>query len=312
MISSIFGKTKPINFIIVLSFLFVFYWVVHFFLFEQVYDQEQLIAQVGVLALLMFCFFIADFIIKRNKMTANNSYTILFLVLLMVVFPETLLDNNVILCSFFILLATRRLISLRSLKDIKFKIFDATLWIMFSSLFFDWSLLFLLVVFAAIYIYDPKSFRNWLVPFAAILAMALSCYGFLVLTGNESFFMTHYQFQIHGELAYYMNWANSSKLIIYCIFVFMMMMYSFLKLGNTGVGKIVTTRLLVLLFIIGLTMNILLSSEKSAPILLTFFPTAVLFTNYVESLKRSKVKEIVLLFSIFVPIIVFLSILILK
>ena len=50
MISSIFGKTKPINFIIVLSFLFVLYWIVHFFLFELHYDQEQLLAHIGALA----------------------------------------------------------------------------------------------------------------------------------------------------------------------------------------------------------------------------------------------------------------------
>ena len=156
----------------------------------------------------MFSFFVADFIVKRNKMTANNSFTMLFLVLLMVVFPETLIDNNIVICHFFILLATRRLISLRSLKNIKFKIFDATLWIMFSSIFMDWSLLYLLVVFVAIYIYAPKTFKNWLVPFTAIIAMALICYGYLVLTGNQTFFLTHYQFKVQGEMEHYLNWGK--------------------------------------------------------------------------------------------------------
>ncbi len=48
------------------------------------------------------------------------------------------------------------------------------------------------------------------------------------------------------------------------------------------------------------------------PILLTFFPAAVLLTNYVESIKRENIKEIILMFSIFIPFIVFLSIMIVK
>ena len=91
-----------------------------------------------------------------------------------------------------------------------------------------------------------------------------------------------------------------------------MAMYAFLKLGNTGVGKIVTTRLLAILFVIGLAINILMSSEDSSPMLLTFFPAAVLFTNYIESLKRHNIKEMALLLAVFIPIIVFLSILVLK
>jgi hypothetical protein len=59
-------------------------------------------------------------------------------------------------------------------------------------------------------------------------------------------------------------------------------------------------------------LNVLLSSEDTNPILLTFFPAAILFTNYVETLKRDNIREIVLMFSVFVPFIVFLSILILK
>lgn len=312
MISSIFGKTKPINFIIVLSFLFLFYGLVHFFLFERVYSSEQFVIQTAVLLLLAFSFFVIDFIVKRNKLTGPNSYAILFFTLFMVVFPETLADNNAILSSFFVLLATRRIISIRSLKEVKFKIFDASLWIVVSSLFYDWALLYLLAVFIAIYIYEPKNFKNWLVPFVAIFAMVMIGYSLLVLTSTEDFFFEHYQFDINWNLEYYLIWGNSSKLILYGIFVFLMAMYSFIKLGNTGVGRIVTTRLLVFIFVIGLIVNLLLSSENSHPIMLTFFPASVLFTNYVETLKRPNIREIVLLFSIFIPFMVFLSILILK
>ncbi len=312
MISSIFGKTKPINYIIVLTFLFLFYWLVHFFLYQRVYGYEQLLWQVAVLAVLLFTFFIVNFVVIRNKLTGTNSYSILFFALLMVIFPETLTDNKAVLCNFFLLLATRRLISMKSLKNFKIKIFDASLWIMFGSLFYDWALLFLSVVYIAIYIYEPKNFKNWIVPFAAFFVVFLISYSFLIMTNNQDFFYRHYQFSIQFDADYYLNWANSSKLIIYTMFFFMLSIFAFLKLGKSGVGKIVTTRLIVFSFVIGLLLNVLISTEDLHPILLTFFPAAVLMTNYVESIKRDNLREIILMFSIFIPFIMFLSIMILK
>ncbi len=312
MITSIFGKTKPINFIIVLTFLFLCYWLVHFFLFNRVYEPNEILLQTGVLGFLLFSFFVVDFIVKRNKMTGPNSYIILYFGLLMLVFPETLVDNNAIICNFFLLLATRRLISIRSLKNIKFKIFDASLWVMFSSLFYDWALLYLLVVFIAIYIYEPKNFKNWLVPFAGVFVMFMISYSFLILTHNQEYILNHYQFNIKFNAGFYLNWTNSAKLIIYTLIVFVMSIFAFLKLGKSGLGKIVTTRLIVFSFVVGLVLNILVSSEGIHPILLTFFPAAVLITNYVESIKRENTQEIILIFSIFVPFMAFLTTLIAK
>jgi len=164
MISSVFGRTKPINYIIILVFLFAFYWFVHFFLFQRIYSPEQLLLKAFILAVLLFSVFMVNFIVSRNKITEVNSYALLLYALLIVLFPETITDGNAIFCSFFILLAIRRIISIKSLKEIKFKIFDATFWIMVSSLFYDWALLFLTMVFVAIYLYEPKNIRNWIIP----------------------------------------------------------------------------------------------------------------------------------------------------
>jgi len=137
-------------------------------------------------------------------------------------------------------------------------------------------------------------------------------YSFLILTNNQDFLYRHYQFSIKFDAEYYLNWANSFKLIIYTILFFVLSIFVFLRFGKAGVGKIVTTRLIVFSFVIGLLLNVLISSGNLYPIQLTFFPAAVLMTNYVEAIKRESIKEIVLMFSIFIPFIVFLSIMIVK
>ncbi|CAM4102397.1 hypothetical protein ZONE111904_01185 [Zobellia nedashkovskayae] len=307
MISIIFGKTKPINYIIILSFLFVFYWFVHFSMFDRIYSMSQTFWQMSILAVLFFSIFIVNFIVKRNKVTGANSFSILFYGLLMVVFPETLLDSNAIFCSFFLLLATRRLISIRSLKEIKFKIFDATIWVLVSSLFYDWALLFLILVLAAIYFYEPKNIRNWLVPFAAIFTVLMITECVLVLSGTQGFFADHYKFTVSLNITYFSYWGHSTKLVLFALTTFVAGLLAFLKLGKAGFGRVITMRLIALSFIIGLVLNILLLSDNVYPIMITFFPAVVFMTKYIESLRRANIREIILMAAVIIPFLVLMT-----
>lgn len=251
MISSIFGRTKPINYIILLVFLFLFYWFVHFFLFQKSYSPEQLLGQTGILSLLLFSLFVVNFISLRNKISGGNSFSILFYTLLIVIFPEVLVDSNAILCSFFLLLSIRRILSFRSLKNIRSKAFDATFWILIASLFYDWAILYLIVVVVAIYFYEPKNIKNWLVPLSAIAALALIVPAVLLLSNNLDFLWDHYQFNFQFNHVYFYDWSNSSLLFLYVSIVLLCGFLAFIKMGNLGVGKLVTMRLVVLLFLIG-------------------------------------------------------------
>ncbi len=312
MISSFFGKTKPINFIILLAFSFIFYWAVHFLIFDRTYGPEQFLLQLVVLGALLFAFFVLNFIVKRNKVTGPNSFTILFFALLLVVFPETLVDNNAVFCSFFLLLALRRLISIRSLKNIKSKIFDATLWVMVSSLFYDWAVLYLVLVFIAIYMYEPKNFRNWLVPVAGVFAVFMIAYCVLVLANRPQLLSGHYTFHNSLNAAYFLDWGNSTKLLVYVLGISIVGLLSFLKLGKAGMGKVATMRLIASTFVLGLVLKVLTASTGAYPIMVTFFPAAVFLTKYVESIRRPNIKEIVLMLAIFVPFMGFFVSLIVK
>ncbi len=307
MISNIFGKTKPINFIIVFAFLFILYGIVHFFLLDKVYSTEEIVLQLVLIAVLLFSIFVSDFIIKRNKVTAPNSFAILFYALLIAVFPETLTDPSAIVCSLFLLLATRRLISMRSLKDMKLKVFDATLWVLVSSLFYEWAALYLLLVFAAIYIYEPKNIRNWLVPIAGLFTVFMITYCVLILAKNTDFLWNHYQFEVDFNVEYFTKWSNSLKLVSYVLITLMVSIFAFLKLGKSGLGQIVTMRIMGFSFVIGLLVKVLSVTPDTHPIMLTFFPAAIFMTNYVESIKKANIKEIVLIISIVIPFLVLIT-----
>tara|TARA_R110000868_G_scaffold223118_3_gene474965 strand:- start:753 stop:1685 length:933 start_codon:yes stop_codon:yes gene_type:complete len=304
MISSIFGKTKPINYIIILTFLFVFYWAVIFFLFSTTYNPDNLVEQFAGVTVLLFIIFIINFIVKRNKITSGHSFTILFFTLLIVIFPEVLLDNNSILCTFFLLLATRRLLSIKSLKQIKIKLFDASLWVVVSSLFYDWALLYLFLVFITIYLYDPKNIRNWLVPIIGALTVFIISFGVLTILNQQLYLENHYQFNIDITTHFLSEWRNSMKLLLYIFVTLTLVIVTFLKLSKSGLGRINTMRLVTIFFLIGLLITLLKSSIEITPILLTFFPAAVFMSNYIETIKKPNIKELILIASVIIPFIV--------
>jgi hypothetical protein len=312
MISSIFGKTKPINFIIVLSFLFLAYWLVYFVLSQKTFIPVDAGTGLGLFIVLSFSIVVVDFIVKRNKITAANSYAILFYALLILLFPETLADSNAILCSLFLLLATRRLISLRSLKDIKLKIFDATLWIILSSLFYQWAIIFLVLIFSAIYIYEPKNIKNWLVPLVGVFTFFMITYGVLILVDRTEYLVEYFQFSFEIKGVMFSEWARNTKLIIYIMVTILAMIFVFLKLGKAGLGQIVSMRLMAFSFVLGLILKLLTATEDVHPIMVTFFPATVFITNYVESIKKLNIKEVVLMISVFIPLIILLTTLVIK
>ncbi len=307
MISSVFGKTKPINYIILLSFLFIFYWIVNLYIYEETYTSLEWILQVVVLGFLLFSIFAVNFVVKRNQITANNSYAIFFFTLLIVLFPEVLRDNNGIFCGFFLLLAFRRIISLRSLKSVKMKLFDASLWIAVASIFYDWALLFFILVFVTLYMYEPKNIRNWLVPIISVASVSLIGYAVLIIIDYTDFIFEHYTF----KLGIYQDpaelWSQGKKLVLYSILILFVGVYAFVKIGKLGLGRILIMRLVAIAFTLGLAISLIKTAPDTFPVFITFFPGAALIAKYVETIKRPKIREMVLIIGLVVPILTWIA-----
>ena len=312
MISSIFGQSKPINYIIILGFLVLIYGLFSFEQLREFDSLEKFLLHLIILGVLLFSIMVVNFIVKRNQISGTNDFTIFYYALLIALFPEVLTDYNAIMSSFFLLLSMRRLISLKSLKNIKLKLFDATLWIVAASLFYDWVLLFLVLVYICVYTYEPKNFRNWLVPLAGLITSAILLYSFLLLIGNTSFVEDHYRFLIFTDSNPFFSVKGGIKILLYLLLVLVTGIVAFVKLGKLGMGRIVTMRIIAISFFIGMVVTFFKSSETISPVMITFFPASVIFTKYVEVIKRVNIKEVTLILSMVVPLMVFLGELIAK
>jgi len=293
MISSFFGKTKPINNIVLASFLFLFYFTNVFF---QLGDQKlnQVIPlELMLFAVLLISVFITNQIVRTEKATESNSYAMLFFVLLIVSFSDELVLQNVLFANFFLLLAFWRILSIKSTKNVKHKIFDASLLIATASLFYDWALAFMLLVFFVIGVYDRKTFKNWLVPLLGVGTIFILTFTVLKLKGSLNFFEDHYQFSLGLFTSKSFFQVLNIKTLIYLILTILVSITVFIRLRNVSGGKLLLLRIVFLIFILG-TGIILFTPADASPVLLTFFPAAVFLTNYFEAMKKRRLQEAVM------------------
>ena len=294
MISSVFGKTKPINHVLVLSFISLVFILSKWRGSDSSISASAIPSLLLALAVLLFSVLLLNFIVQRNQLTAAHGYSYLFFGVLCAGFSGALRDNAGIFAFFFFLLAMRRLLSLQSLKRIHSKLFDGTLWILVSSLFVNWTLILLPLCFIFLYVYQPKVFRNWLVPFVALGVFLLIGYGATILMGRPDALWEHYASWSWQALEGSEWKAIGIKQALYLILVLMALGISFIKQGKTGHGKLLNLRLLVLTFVLSLAAGVLWKPLQEGALLFSFFPASVFISRYIETIKRVQLKDAML------------------
>ena len=291
MISSVFSKTKPVNHILVLSTLGVVFFLEAVFRRESGITLDNLPSVLLTLACLLFSVLAINFIVSRNQLTAPHSFTLYFFALLVLLFPDSLADSAAIIANLLLLFGMRRLVSMRSLRDIKSKIFDGTFWFLGASLLVDWTLLFLLLPWLYVYLYDPRNIRNWLVPLAAVLLTGLLVAAWISVSGDTGLFARNYRLAWEGTAAYWTDWDHTLRIGIYLAVILLSGLVAFLRLGKSGHGRIVSMRLLAISFLLGLGVVALRGGDAGNPILITFFPAAVFLSKYIETIRKDNWRE---------------------
>jgi len=303
LISSIFNKSKPINFVLVLVFIGLGHLSYNIFLLDTLVTP-QIIMQwaVGLLALL-FAIFLIDFISKRNSLTQQNSYVILLFLLFIGLFPSIFLDWRVILSNILIILAIRRTISIRSLSDVKRKLFDATFWIVLATLIYFWSILFLLLVFITILLYVSEDYKNWLVPPLTILLTSFLIFTILFLSDSLVLIDTLLGNQKNFDFSPYFSNLNITIGLAFLVLLFTASLLVYLKQQRKKTYQIQNSIFLILVSLTIAIMIALVAPDKNgSELIFMIFPLAVFVTNYLENLKRIWLQEGILWLMVLLPI----------
>lgn len=291
MIASLFSKTRPINYALILVLLVGCFFLYQFSATNEVFTLQILLEKGMVLVLILFSFFLINFISLKNSLTKNDNFAILLFFIFVLLFPTILNNTKIVLSNVFLLLALRRLISLKTLNSPKEKIFDASFWIFLSAIFHFWSIIYIVLVFISIIFHSGKDFKNWLLPFVSFLCVwILYIFASLVLfdnyTVNPAIFDVSFNFFAFDNV--YQNMALATFVSISVLF-FASQTFDY---QNKPLNMQSSYKQVYFSFILAVGIYIFSADKSNDLLIYSFAPLSILGANMFEKFEDNIYKEV--------------------
>ncbi len=295
MIASLFRKSTPFNYTVIIVMVLIFFLLYQFWQPAQDFTAALLVQKVAIGVLIFASLFIVNFIVKKNNISKNNSYTILFFLIFLLFFPNIFGNINLVLSNFFILLALRRLMSLHSTKSYKEKIFDASLWIFVASFFHFWSVLFIVLVFISFFIHVSRDYKNWLLPFIALFASSMTFILFSLMIDKTRIDYVLQGMEANFKIDYFTNVNENIAFSIYVTMALFFLVTLFLTFSQRPLLLQSSYTKIVIAFVIGVAV-FLISPDKGNEILVfTMAPLSMIAASHIEIAESKLQKEVVVI-----------------
>jgi len=304
MIASIFSKSKPINFLIVFLITFSTFILIKIKMGNGQLNTAYFFKQTLVFFICYGSILVLNFIIGRNSLTQKNSYAILLYTLFLVTFPQIMLNSYIVFANFFVLLALRRIISLRSQTNIKKKLFDASFWIAIASLFYFWAILFFVLILASLILYTENKIKNWIIPFVGLAIVFIITISYSIIVYDTFFeaINTSIDFSLN-----YSSYNNLQFLIAITIFISFGLWSSVFYVINIKKKKKRFKYAFVTIFIalvVACLITFISPKKDGSEFIFMFAPLAIIIANYIETIEDKWFKELFLLVLIALPVLV--------
>ncbi|PKP18604.1 MAG: hypothetical protein CVU07_01610 [Bacteroidetes bacterium HGW-Bacteroidetes-23] len=297
MIASVFSKSRPFNYILVTTLLVLCFFIYQIQPVETPTESSfllgGLVSKGIILLLLVASLFITNFITKRNGLSKDNSFSVLFFVSFLLFIPSAFDNFKIILSSFFILLAMRRLISMKSLLTPKEKIFDASLWIFIATLFHFWSILFIFIVFVSIIFHVSGDYRNWVLPFIAFFTVGILFIFFSLLIDKEWLDIVWNQTGTDFSFYYLEKSASNAALVLYALFAVVFLISMIFTMSKRPIIMLASYKKVIFIFLISVLIYVISPEKSNSLLLFGLMPISVLATGFVEMNKDTVLKEII-------------------
>lgn len=294
MITTIFKKSTPINYSLIVLATFGFYFLYQIHVGFQGLGWIEYLQKGLILFLLFASLFLVNFIVKKNVLTKDSSYTLYFFLLFLLFFPELWNNVRLMLANFFVLLALRRLISLQTLKAPKEKIFDACLWIFIASLFQFWALLFVVLVYVSIIFHVSRDYRNWLIPFVAFFIfgiIGIACSLFFDLDALSQYLA---QEKVGYSLDYFSGQNAHIAFSMFVVAIIFFFIPAALTVTNRPLNLQASYKKLLFALVLGGVLFAISIPKSNELLVFMFFPLAVSATLMIENSTNKVQQELIL------------------
>ena len=308
MIATFFTKSNPIHYV------FAFIYLFGLFLAHLNYNVFSFLIGAFSLFLLLTSVLLANFIISKNDLNKKNNYSLVAICFFIGLFMEQIFFfDDILISNVFLLLAIRKIYSIRNPININKKVFDASFWILISSVFYIPTLYFFIVLIIALLLYSHFNLKNLVVVILAIISATTFLYLLEIINSGylnpvDFINLLFFDFPTLDYISSFyenvstINWPV--KIIVFFSFLIpLIFIFIWNRVIKTNERRRTTT--LILLTTI-LALIIYISNLNSMSFIFLFFPLIIIFTSCVEQARRELVKNLVLSIGLLAPYVLIL------
>tara|TARA_R110000787_G_scaffold13816_4_gene42991 strand:+ start:8436 stop:9362 length:927 start_codon:yes stop_codon:yes gene_type:complete len=307
MLANFFGKSNPANFIIIFLLFLGIYFAAFFtsFSIESV-NASVLFYHFSILGLFSLMFFLFNFILSKNKLTLYNSYGFLLFVLLFAFFPNTMFDREQVLLNLVLLIFLRRIYSLNSEKIVYKKIIDCGFWLGILFLLEPTSAVFGILIFISIALFQKLNARTFLITLVGFIIPVFCYFTYCFWVGKTEDFAQLFLWYSSYNFQIYLTKPVVFSLVFLGIFAIISILFKTPKVFLISGSYRKYWILIIFNFLIAISAIVIQKTHESDELLLLFFPTAIIMTNWLEGIKKPLFKNIFIVLFFLLPIIFFI------
>ena len=306
MLTSFFGKSKPINFILLSCVLLVGWFMALYKSQLTTQPAIEIIKSIGVYIGILFLMLLLDFVLRKNDLAKNNTYGVFLFSFSIIALPVVFLDSTIVITAILLLLSLRRIFSFSSERNIQKKILDASIYITVAGLFYFYALLFFIVLYIVLIRRISSGIKNLLIPVLGLASVFVLTTAFYYVTEDSFAWFYNTYHAINLDFTTYNSISILIPLTIIATCVVWMGTKALVTLPVIPKKERPNKFLLVLVTIVSILIVLLPEIRTGSEILLLIPACAMLFSTYVEQSKELIFKEIILWIFLVLPIVTFL------
>lgn len=295
MLANFLNKSKPINFIGLLVFFFINFFILLFIDFYKAdFSTSLLLERLMIVPLFLLIFFLINFILAKNKLTFDNSYAFFFFTIFSILMLNEVMDLRVLLFLIVYLLFLRKIYSLRSPKKTVEKVYDGGFWL---GIFFILEPNFITLIvlhYLAIYLHKRLNINTLIIPILGFCTPLLVYFSYLFWYDKTETFLKLFEFPFHFSFSVL---SNDKFYIPFLVVGFSLLLSIVLKSSKTLTVSNSFRRNWILL-IVNLLLSLFFICTKTEFVInnfiYLFFPVSIIIANGLEMLPKNSYKNIVL------------------
>ena len=293
MLANFLGKSKPINFIILLSLFTCLFLCASFSQFSaQNFNLFSLLKIAGFLGFYFSVFFFYNFIVSKNNLTFDNFYAFFIFTILLSYFLPIIISFKALITLLLYSLFLRKIYSLKSHKKILKKLFDSGFWLGVLFLINPFTAIFSILIYSAIFLHQKAIIHNLLTPIIGFLIPGILYCTHCLWFDQLYLFTNLFYFEIPASLSFYADtafyWTTISILGLSLLSLIVKSPKA-LSINNSFKKSWL---LLMLNLSVGVLFALIVPNKNGVELLFLALPATIIIANGIELIASKFIKNL--------------------